>query len=74
MCPKSKVAYKFHCTFEMQKAHHHIPPVRPIISGSGSSVENPSKLIDYHFKDVSTKYESYIQDTPDFIRQIEEVN
>jgi hypothetical protein len=52
----------------------HIPPVRAIISGSGSILENPSKLVDHYLKDIATKHDTYLQDTPDFIRKIEEIN
>ena len=74
MCPESKKASKLYCNFKIHKEHDHIPPVRAIISGSGSILENPSKFVDFHLKDLADKHESYIQDTPDFIRKIEELN
>ena len=74
MCPESKTASKFYCNFKIHKKHDHIPPVRPIISGSGSILENPSKFVDHHIKELATKHSSYLQDTPDFIRKIEEIN
>ena len=74
MCPESKTPSKFYCNFKVHKPHTHIPPVRPIISGSGSILENPSKFVDFHLKHIATKHKSYIQDTPDFIRKVEEIN
>ena len=60
--------------FKIHKPHDHIPPVRPIVSGSGSIVENPSKFVDFHLNDLANKHKSYIQVTPDFIRQVEKLN
>ena len=71
MCPDGKMASKFYCNFKIHKEHVHIPPVRPIISGSGSIVENPSKFVDFHITDLATSHKSYLQDTPDFIRKIQ---
>ena len=33
-----------------------------------------SKFVDFHLKDLANKHKSYIQDTPDFLRQIEKLN
>ena len=74
MCPESKTASKLYCNFKLHKPHDHIPPVRPIVSGSGSILENPSKFVDFHLKELANKHKSYIQDTPDFIRHIEDLN
>ena len=74
MCPKSKTASKLYCIFKIHKPHDHIPPVRPIVSGSGSILENPNKFVDFHLKELANKHKSYIQDTPDFIRHIEDLN
>ena len=74
MWPKSKTASKFYCNFKIKKTYDHIPPVRPIISGSGSFVENPSKFIDHHIAELSNKHDSYIQDSPDCIKQIEDIH
>ena len=74
MCPEGKTASRFYCNFKIHKTHEHVPPVRAIISGSGSILENPSKFVDHHIKDLAIKHHSYLQDTPDFIRKIEEIN
>ena len=36
MYPESKTMSKFYCNFKVHKDYDHNPPVRPIISGSGS--------------------------------------
>ena len=74
MCPEGKTMSKFYCNFKVHKDYDHIPPVRPIISGSGSLLENPSKFVDYYIKELATQHESYLQDTPDFLRKVEELN
>ena len=74
MCPDSKTMSKFYCNFKVHKEYEHIPPVRPIISGSGSLLENPSKFVDYHIKDLATKHETFLEDTQDFLRKVEELN
>ena len=54
--------------------HKTAPPPRAIISGSGSITENASLFVQHHIKNISTSHPSYIQDSPDFLRAIEEVN
>ena len=44
------------------------------MSGSSSITENTGKFVAHHLSDVSTKHESYLKDTPDFIRKIEKLN
>ena len=76
MKPFEKTPGKFYCTFKVHKPHieNKAPPERPIISGSGSLTENPSLFVEYHLKDLTTKHDTYIQDTPDFLRKIEKIN
>ena len=64
MNPDNKVAGRFYCNFKVHKNHKEMeaPPVRPIISGSGSITENISLFIEHHIKDISTKHMSYLQD------------
>ena len=47
---------------------------RPIVSGSASVTENIASYVQYYIKDISKNYQSYIQDTPDFLRYIEKIN
>ena len=58
----------------MHKEYEHIPPERPIVSGSGSITENIGKFVAHHLKDVSNKHDTYLEETPDFIRKVEECN
>ena len=45
---------------------------RPIISGNNSPTERISAFVDEHIKILIPKIKSYVRDTPDFIRNIEE--
>ena len=76
MNPEDKQPSKFYCNFKVHKEtkHNEIPPVRPIVSGSGSITENISLLVEHRIKYASTKHALYLQDTPHFLRVIEKVN
>lgn len=74
MNPEDKDVGRFYCNFKVHKNYNHIPPVRPINSGSGSITENISLFVNHHIKDLSNTHSSYIQDTPDFLREIEKIN
>ena len=76
MCPEGKSPSKFYCTFKMHKEYHHTetPPVRPIVSGSGSITANPSLYIDHHIKDIAKAHKTFLQDTPHFLRMIDSIN
>jgi hypothetical protein len=50
------------------------PPPRPIISGSGAIMENMGKFVEHHIKNVANKHQSYIQDTPHFLRILQKQN
>ena len=60
---------KFYCNHKVHKANsdNTVPPVIPIISGSGSITENISIYLDYHIKDLASKHSTYLQDTPHFL-------
>ena len=74
MKPEDKVPSRFYCNFKVHKTYENSPPIRPIISGSGSITENTGKFVAHHLSKVATNHESYLKDTPDFIRKIEELN
>ena len=76
MQPSEKGPARFYQLFKVHKPHEPgmAPPERPIISGSGSITENLSLFVDHFIKDISTKHPSYLQDTPDFLRAVEELN
>ena len=63
-------------TFKVHKPHQPMtaPPPRPFISGSGSITENIGAYVEYHIKDKSNKHPSYLQDTQDFLRTINQIN
>ena len=62
---------KAHKPVEQNK---NIPPLRLVVSGSGSNTENASLFVDYHCKHIPASLPSHIQDTPDFLRMLEEEN
>jgi hypothetical protein len=76
MNPKDKDVGKYYHMYKVHKKHEEgsLPPVRPIISGSGSMTENISHFVDQHAKTLVPKVPSYIQDTPDFLRHLEDYN
>ena len=76
MDPTDKKLSKFYMTFKVHKPHQPMtaPPPRPIISGSGSITENIGAYVEYHIKDIANKHTSYLQDTPHFLRIINQIN
>ena len=51
-----------------------LPPCREIVSGSGANTENLGKIVDAIIKPINEKNRSFIQDTPDLLRKIQEMN
>ena len=76
MKPENLIPGKFYALFKVHKQHEigKSPPIRPIVSGCGSMFENIGLFIDHHIKEFGTKHKSHLQDTPDFLRQIEMLN
>ena len=76
MQPSDKKPGKFYQLFKVHKEHKEgeTPPGRPIISGSGSFTENISIFADHFLKPLSDQHPSYLQDTPDFLRFIDNYN
>ena len=76
MNPTTAGPGKFYQIFKVHKPHSppSLPPGRPIISGNGSVTENISKFVDFHVKDLVKSLPTYIQDTPDFLRNLEDLN
>ena len=76
MNPGDNDLARFYCNFKVHKKYEHkkAPPPRAIISGSGSITENASIFVQHHIKEVSNSHPSYLEDTPDFLRAIEEIN
>ena len=47
-----------------------LPPLREVVSGSGSNTEYISVFVDHFLKAEVKKLSSYIEDTPDMLREI----
>ena len=73
--PSDKSAARYYQLFKVHKQHTlgSAPPERPIVSGSGSITENISNFVQHHIRDLSTNHPSYVQDTPDMLRYLEDV-
>ena len=76
MVAADKEPGRFYCNFKVHKQHssNEIPPERPIIYGSGSITEGIATFVNYHIKEIATTHSTYLQDTPDFLRIIENKN
>ena len=72
--PRPGRAYGMPKCHKPVKEGHNLPPLRLVISGCGSTTENCSHFVNHFCKDIPPKLESYLQDTPDFLRKIEEMN
>ena len=57
----------------LPKIHKPGNPGRPILSGNGSPTENISLFVDHHIKPLVPLAPSYIHDTPDFLRKLEDI-
>ena len=57
----------------LPKIHKVGHPARPIVSSSGAPTENISAFVDYHLHPLVTKLPSYIQDTSDFLRKLQDL-
>ena len=70
--PKGGTLYflpKTHKEFE-----GNVPKGRPIVSGSGTNTERISWFCDQSVKSQLKDIKTYIKDTPDLLRKIEEIN
>ena len=76
MNPQDKKPAKFYCISKVHKQHKppQSPPIRPIISGSGSLTENIGVYVEHHIKQIATTHKSYLQDTPHLLRVIDKIN
>ena len=59
---------------KIHRTHDQIPPVRPIISRSGSITENIGVYVEHHINEISTTHPPYLQDTPHFLRIVHKIN
>ena len=67
---------KFYCNLKVHKEHivNKAPPEIPIVSVCDSITENIGKFVQHHLDPLAKEHESYIEDTPDLLRQIEDLN
>ena len=56
------------------KPYEGFPKCRPIVSGSGCNTERISWFCDNIVKDKVKKLDSFIEDTPDLLRNINHIN
>ena len=76
MMPGDAGAGKFYCLYKVHKEHTapNVPPERPIISCSGSYTQNIGKFVDHHIKPLANTHSTYLQDTPHYLRELDELN
>ena len=76
MNPDDKEAGRFYCNFKVHKPHEHkkAPPERPITSQSGTICEGVATFVEHQIKHIGIEHDSYIKDTPDFLRIINKIN
>ena len=67
---------RFYCTFKVHKEHAHgkAPPPRGIVSCSGTLTENIAIFVEHNIKEAGKSHETFLEDTPHFLRLLEEVN
>ena len=63
---------RFYLLPKIHKRLHNVPG-RPVISNSGFFTENISAFLEYHLKPLSQKVNSFIKDTNDFLKKLNEV-
>ena len=71
MLADDKKTGKLYSNFKVHKPNI---PVRPILSGCGSITEGIGTYVEHYISKIATKHETYLQDTPDFLRVIESIN
>ena len=76
MNPTELSPARFYQIFKVHKSHApgSLQPGRRIISGNGSITEHISRFIDFHVKGLVPDIDSYLQDTPHFLRCIQDLN
>ena len=76
MNPEDKEVSRFYCYLKVHEPHEYkkASPERPIISQSGSICETIGAYVEPHIRHIATKHGSYLEDTPDFLREIVKIN
>ena len=67
---------RFYALFKVHKPYEQgtAPDLRPIVSCSGTMMENIAIFVEHYIKSYGTSHASYLQDTPDFLRFIDKIN
>ena len=67
---------RFYATFKVHKTYTPgtAPPERAIVSCSGTFTENIAIYVEHHLQEVGTSHDTYLQDTPDFLRKLQKIN
>ena len=75
MKPNELKKGKFYGTFKVhkEKGENKTPPIRPIVSTSGTTLENVAVFVEHHLKQLAQSHEAFIKDTPDFLREINKI-
>ena len=63
---------RFYLLPKIHKRLHNVPG-RPVISNSGFFTENISAFLEYHLKPLSQKVKSFIKDTNNFLKKLNEL-
>ena len=73
MNPSEKVAGRFYALPKVHKDHEpgQVPPLRSIISGSGSITECISQYVQDKIKDLSKLHPAWLEDTPHLLRELD---
>ena len=71
MIADEKMPGRFYGNFKVHKPEI---PIRPILSGCDSLTEGIATYVEYHISDIAKTHDTYIQDTPDFLRILECIN
>ena len=74
LLPPKPQASKFYLLPKLHKEFEGFPKCRPIVASSGCNTERISWWSDQQVKDKVKKLDSYIEDTPDLLRQFLDIN
>ena len=77
MLPEEEVnPGRFYATFKVHKEYisGKAPSERAIVSCSGTFTENIAIYVEHHLQEIGTSHDTYLQDTPDFLRQLQQIN
>ena len=69
----SKYQIPEHCFYLLPKIYKINYPGLPVVSSINCHTESISQFVDYHLQPLAKKLPSYIQDTTDFLRKLNEL-